>query len=92
LTSSDVHDAVRQGIDAYIQEFVFEHNKKLINTWNVYREPAKEEKPFRFRERPVSYTSNPQYEKLKNDRTMEAFRDRTVKVDVPFLENWKRNG
>jgi serine protein kinase len=30
-------------------------------------------------------TNNPEYEKLINDPTMEALRDRTVKIDVPYL-------
>jgi serine protein kinase len=33
----------------------------------------------------IGHTNNPEYEKLTNDRTMEALRDRTIKVDVPYL-------
>lgn len=33
----------------------------------------------------IGHTNNPEYEKLKNDLTMEALRDRTVKIDVPYL-------
>ena len=33
----------------------------------------------------IGHTNNPEYEKLKNDQTMEALRDRTVKIDVPYL-------
>lgn len=33
-------------------------------------------------------TNNPEYEKLKSDQTMEALRDRTVKIDVPYLLRW----
>lgn len=36
----------------------------------------------------VGHTNNPEYEKLKNDQTMEALRDRTVKIDVPYLLRW----
>lgn len=36
----------------------------------------------------ISHTNNPEYEKLKSDQTMEALRDRTVKIDVPYLLNW----
>lgn len=36
----------------------------------------------------VGHTNNPEYEKLKNDPTMEALRDRTVKIDVPYLLSW----
>ena len=33
----------------------------------------------------IGHTNNPEFEKLKNDTTMEALRDRTVKIDVPYL-------
>jgi serine protein kinase len=33
----------------------------------------------------LGHTNNPEYEKLKNNQFMEALRDRTVKVDVPYL-------
>lgn len=33
----------------------------------------------------VSHSNLPEFEKLKADNTMEAFRDRTVPVDVPYL-------
>jgi serine protein kinase len=33
----------------------------------------------------ISHTNNPEYEKLKNNQFMEALKDRTVKVDVPYL-------
>lgn len=33
----------------------------------------------------IGHTNNPEYEKLKNNQFMEALRDRTVKVDVPYL-------
>lgn len=36
----------------------------------------------------IAHTNNPEYEKLKNNRFMEALRDRTVKVDVPYLLRW----
>jgi len=36
----------------------------------------------------ISHTNNPEYERLKNDQTMEALRDRTVKIDVPYLLRW----
>lgn len=36
----------------------------------------------------VGHTNNPEYEKLKSDQTMEALRDRTVKIDVPYLLRW----
>lgn len=30
-------------------------------------------------------TNNPEYEKLRDDETMEAFRDRTTRIDVPYV-------
>lgn len=33
-------------------------------------------------------TNNAEFEKLKNNKFMEALRDRTVKVDVPYLTRW----
>jgi serine protein kinase len=36
----------------------------------------------------VGHTNNPEFEKLKSDQTMEALRDRTVKIDVPYLLRW----
>ncbi len=32
----------------------------------------------------IGHTSNPEYEKLKGDKTMEALRDRTIKVEIPY--------
>lgn len=37
----------------------------------------------------IGHTNNPEYEKLKSDQTMEALRDRTYKIDVPYLLRWK---
>ncbi len=36
----------------------------------------------------IGHTNNPEYEKLRGDPTMEALRDRTVKIDVPYLLKW----
>ncbi len=36
----------------------------------------------------IGHTNGPEYEKLKSDQTMEALRDRTVKIDVPYLLRW----
>lgn len=33
-------------------------------------------------------TNNPEYEKLKSNPYMEALRDRTVKIDVPYTLRW----
>lgn len=30
-------------------------------------------------------TNNPEYEKLRDDETMEAFRDRTTRIDIPYV-------
>lgn len=38
----------------------------------------------------ICHTNNPEYEKLRNDQTMEALRDRTYKIDVPYLRNWSQ--
>lgn len=38
----------------------------------------------------IGHTSNPEFEKLSEHQYMEALRDRTVKIDVPFLEHWKK--
>ncbi|MBI3633578.1 MAG: serine protein kinase, partial [Candidatus Vogelbacteria bacterium] len=47
-------------------------------------------KPKRFRVMSVDTvligsTNNPEFEKLVNDDTMEAFRDRTTKIDIPYV-------
>ncbi len=34
----------------------------------------------------IGHTNEPEYRKLQNNELMEAFRDRTVKVDIPY--NW----
>lgn len=36
----------------------------------------------------IAHTNNPEFEKLKTNQFMEALRDRTVKVDVPYLLRW----
>lgn len=36
----------------------------------------------------IGHTNNPEYEKLRGNRFMEALRDRTIKVDVPYLLRW----
>jgi serine protein kinase len=36
----------------------------------------------------VGHTNNPEFVKLQQDVTMEALRDRTVRVDVPYLLRW----
>jgi serine protein kinase len=33
----------------------------------------------------IGHTNNPEFQKLVGDQTMEALRDRTVKLDVPYL-------
>lgn len=43
-----------------------------------------------FRKEVVGHTSNPEFEKFSSDKYMEVLRDRTAKVDVPFLEEWKK--
>lgn len=36
----------------------------------------------------VGHTNSPEFQRLKGDQTMEALRDRTVKIDVPYLLRW----
>jgi serine protein kinase len=36
----------------------------------------------------IGHTNNPEYEKLKSNQYMEALRDRTYKIDVPYLLKW----
>jgi len=36
----------------------------------------------------VGHTNSPEFIRLKSDQTMEALRDRTVKIDVPYLLRW----
>ena len=36
----------------------------------------------------LGHTNQPEFEKLKNNQFMEALRDRTVKIDVPYLTKW----
>jgi serine protein kinase len=47
-------------------------------------------KPRRFNQVPIDevilgHTNNAEFEKLKNNKFMEALRDRTIKVDIPYL-------
>jgi len=51
-------------------------------------------KPKKFSQIPVDiaiigHTNPPEYERLKNNQYMEALRDRTVKIDIPYLLKWK---
>jgi serine protein kinase len=38
----------------------------------------------------ISHTNQPEYDKMLNDRTMEALRDRTLVVNVPYLLEWSK--
>lgn len=38
----------------------------------------------------IGHTNNPEHEKVLNDRTMEALRDRTILIDVPYLTEWSK--
>jgi serine protein kinase len=33
----------------------------------------------------LGHTNEPEYRKLQNNEFMEALRDRTVKIDVPYI-------
>ncbi len=37
----------------------------------------------------IGHTNEPEYRKLQNNELMEAFRDRTIKVDVPYITTLK---
>jgi serine protein kinase len=36
----------------------------------------------------VGHTNEPEYRKLQNNEFMEALRDRTVKIDIPYVTKW----
>ncbi len=36
----------------------------------------------------VGHTNEPEYRKLQNNEFMEALRDRTVKIDIPYITKW----
>jgi serine protein kinase len=38
----------------------------------------------------IGHSNMPELEKLRADNTMEAIRDRTVKIDVPYLLEWSK--
>lgn len=38
----------------------------------------------------IGHTNNPEHEKMMNDRTMEALRDRTIVLNVPYLLEWTK--
>jgi serine protein kinase len=38
----------------------------------------------------IGHTNNPEYERLQQNKHMEALRDRTVKIDVPYLLDWSK--
>src|ERR1700686_1165915 len=37
----------------------------------------------------IGHTNEPEYRRLQNNEFMEALRDRTVKIDVPYVTKWK---
>ena len=37
----------------------------------------------------LGHTNEPEYRKLQNNELMEAFRDRTVKIDIPYNSAWQ---
>ncbi|MEZ4705288.1 MAG: serine protein kinase [Bdellovibrionota bacterium] len=36
----------------------------------------------------IGHTNEPEYKKLQNNEFMEALRDRTVKIDIPYITKW----
>ncbi|MCK6506588.1 serine protein kinase [Myxococcota bacterium] len=37
----------------------------------------------------IGHTNEPEYRKLQSNEFMEALRDRTIKIDVPYITKWK---
>lgn len=37
----------------------------------------------------IGHTNEPEYRKLEDNEFMEALRDRTVKIDIPYITKWK---
>jgi len=37
----------------------------------------------------IGHTNEPEYRKLQDNEFMEALRDRTVKIDIPYITKWK---
>lgn len=37
----------------------------------------------------IGHTNEPEYRKLQNNEFMEALRDRTIKIDIPYITKWK---
>lgn len=38
----------------------------------------------------IGHTNNPEFEELRANQKMEALRDRTVRVDIPYLTEWSK--
>jgi len=38
----------------------------------------------------IGHTNEPEYKKLQNNEFMEALRDRTIKIDVPYITKWRQ--
>lgn len=38
----------------------------------------------------IGHTNEPEYRKLQNNEFMEALRDRTVKIDIPYITKWQQ--
>lgn len=37
----------------------------------------------------IGHTNEPEYRRLQDNEFMEALRDRTVKIDIPYITSWK---
>jgi serine protein kinase len=37
----------------------------------------------------IGHTNEPEFRKLQSNEFMEALRDRTIKIDVPYITNWR---
>ena len=38
----------------------------------------------------IGHTNEPEYKKLQTNEFMEALRDRTIKIDVPYITKWRQ--
>jgi serine protein kinase len=38
----------------------------------------------------IGHTNEPEYRRLQNNEFMEALRDRTIKIDVPYITTWSQ--
>jgi serine protein kinase len=56
----------------------------LLGASQEHVDQAQEVRPDLIDEVILGHTNEPEYKKLQNNELMEAFRDRTIKIDVPY--------